>query len=150
MTPKSWWAEEKCIPSHQRSTSLLHWTFTWILSIFSCTFSRSSQLPEGTELLLWAQLAPRPSLFKGLMALFNGWIIAVQRISSSKHNGPFPSSPLPPFQSYCYENQFSFILKLVLIIMTKISHLDSLWKRDQGKLGNGLLSRPVDSDLSSG
>ena len=39
--------------------------------------------------------------------------------------------------SLCHENQFSFILKLELIIITKISHLDSLWKRDYGKLGNG-------------
>ena len=56
---------------------------------------------------------------------------------------PFPSSSQPPFQSeakceFCYENQFSFILKLELIIITKISHLDSLWKRDWGELGNGL------------
>ena len=44
---------------------------------------------------------------------------------------PFPSSPQPPFQSEamceaCYENQFSFILKLELIIIIKVSHLDSL------------------------
>ena len=41
-------------------------------------------------------------------------------------------------RSLCYENQFSFILKLELIIITKVSHLDSLWKRDWGELGNGL------------
>ena len=29
-------------------------------------------------------------------------------------------------------NQFSFILKLELIIITKVSHLDSLWKRLRG------------------
>ena len=50
-------------------------------------------------------------------------------------NRPFPSSTQPPFQSeakceLCYENQFLFILKLELITITKISHLDSLWKRD--------------------
>ena len=43
---------------------------------------------------------------------------------------PLPNSPQPPFQSeakceVCYENQFSFILKLELITITKISHLDS-------------------------
>ena len=38
-----------------------------------------------------------------------------------------------------YENHFSFILKLELITITKISHLDPLWKRDWGELGNGLL-----------
>ena len=51
--------------------------------------------------------------------------------SNSQYNRPFPSSYQPPFQSEakckdCYENQFSFILKLELITMTKISHLDSL------------------------
>ena len=45
---------------------------------------------------------------------------------------PFPSSPQPPFQSeanckvFVMKNQFSFILKLELITITKISHLDSL------------------------
>ena len=39
----------------------------------------------------------------------------------------------------CYQNQFLFILKLELITITKTSHLDSLWKRDWGELGNGLL-----------
>ena len=47
------------------------------------------------------------------------------------HNRPFPSSPQPPFQSeakceVCHENQFLFILKLELITITKITHLDSL------------------------
>ena len=46
----------------------------------------------------------------------------------------------PWLRSLCYENQFSIILKLELIIITKVSHLDSLWKRDWGELGNGLLS----------
>ena len=47
-------------------------------------------------------------------------------------NRPFPSSPPPPFQSeakcevFVMKNQFSFILKLDLITITKISHLDSL------------------------
>ena len=41
--------------------------------------------------------------------------------------------------SLCYENQFSFILKWELISITKISHLDSLWTRHWGELGNGLL-----------
>ena len=44
-------------------------------------------------------------------------------------------------RSLCYENQFSFILKLELIIITKISHLNSLWKRDWGELGHGLSSK---------
>ena len=44
---------------------------------------------------------------------------------------PFPSSPQPPFQieakcEVCYENQFSFILKLELIAITKISTSDSI------------------------
>ena len=43
-------------------------------------------------------------------------------------------------RSLCYENQFSFILKVELITITKISHLDSLWKRDLGELGNGLFN----------
>ena len=39
-------------------------------------------------------------------------------------NRPFPSSSQPPYQSeakceVCYENQFSFILKSELIIITK-------------------------------
>ena len=41
-------------------------------------------------------------------------------------------------RSLCYENQILFILKLDLITITKISHLDSLWERDWGELGNGL------------
>ena len=41
-------------------------------------------------------------------------------------------------RSLCYENQFLFILKLELITITKISHLDSLWKREWRELGNGL------------
>ena len=44
------------------------------------------------------------------------------------------------FTSLCYEYQSSFILKLDLITITKISHLDSLWKRDRGEFGNGLLA----------
>ena len=35
-------------------------------------------------------------------------------------------------RSACYENQFSFIFKLELIIKTKVSLLDSLWKRLRG------------------
>jgi len=58
-------------------------------------------------------------------------------------NRPFPSSTQPSFESkakckVCYENQFSFIMKLELITITKISHLDSPWKRDCRELGNGL------------
>ena len=50
---------------------------------------------------------------------------------SCQNNRPFPSLPQPPFQSeakseVCYKNQFSFTLKLELITITKISHLDSL------------------------
>ena len=49
----------------------------------------------------------------------------------SLFNRPFLSKPQPPFQSeakceVCYENQISFILKLQLIIIIKVSHLDSL------------------------
>ena len=60
-------------------------------------------------------------------------------------NRPFPNSPQPPFQSeakceVCHENQFSFSLKLELLIITKISHLDSLRKRGWGELRNGLLN----------
>ena len=59
----------------------------------------------------------------------------------SLQNRPFPSSSQPPFQSEAKcKNQFSFKLKLELITITKISHLDSFWKRDWGELGNGLLS----------
>ena len=43
-------------------------------------------------------------------------------------------------RSFCYENQFSCILKLELITITTISHLASLWKRDWEELGNGLFS----------
>ena len=43
--------------------------------------------------------------------------------------------------SLCYEKQFSSILKLELIIITKVSQLDSLWKRDWRELGNGLFKR---------
>ena len=51
----------------------------------------------------------------------------------------------PLFQgvSTC-KDQFSFILKLELISITKISQLDSLWRRDWGQVGSGLFS------LSSG
>ena len=41
-------------------------------------------------------------------------------------------------RSLSYKNQFSFIMKLELIIITKISLLDSLWKGDWGELGNGI------------
>ena len=51
----------------------------------------------------------------------------------SPTNRPFPSSPQPQFESKAkckvlYENQFSFILKfeLPVITITKISHLDLL------------------------
>ena len=56
MTHKSWWVEVKCIPSHQRSTSLLLWTCTWILSTCSCTSSRSSLPQKETKVfcfLVW-------------------------------------------------------------------------------------------------
>ena len=47
-------------------------------------------------------------------------------------NRPFPSSPQPPFQSeancevFVMNDQFLFILKLEVITITRISHLDSL------------------------
>ena len=41
---------------------------------------------------------------------------------------------------FCYEYQFSFILKLELITMKKISHLDSLSKKDWGQFWNGPFS----------
>ena len=46
---------------------------------------------------------------------------------------------------WSYENPFSFILKLELITVTKIPHLDSLWKRDWGELEleNGLFRTPL-------
>ena len=43
-------------------------------------------------------------------------------------------------QSLWYAYQFSFILTLQLFTMTKISHLDSLWKTDCGELGNCLFT----------
>ena len=55
--------------------------------------------------------------------------------------GPFAIGHFKARRSLCYENQVSFILKLELIIITKVSHLDSLWKRDWGELGNGLLTQ---------
>ena len=41
-------------------------------------------------------------------------------------------------RSLCYEYQFSFLLKLELITMTKISQLGSLRKRGWEELGNSL------------
>ena len=38
----------------------------------------------------------------------------------------------------CYEYLFSFILKLELITIRKVLHLNSLWKENWGKVGNGL------------
>ena len=46
-----------------------------------------------------------------------------------------------------YENQFSSILKLELIINAKILHFDSLWKRDLGELGNSLVRDIFASNL---
>ena len=51
--------------------------------------------------------------------------ILITAIDDYAKNRPCPSSPQPPFQSeakceVCYENQFSFILKLELIIITKV------------------------------
>ena len=56
---------------------------------------------------------------------------------------PFPSSIQPLFQGEStWEDQFSFILKLELIAITKISLLDSFWNRDWVELGNGLFTKP--------
>ena len=52
-------------------------------------------------------------------------------------------------RSLCYDYQFSFILKLELITITKIWHLDSLWKRDWGELRRGLLYWPLASSACS-
>ena len=60
-------------------------------------------------------------------------IIAVKEVWICRLNRPFPSSPQPPFQSeakcevFVMKISFHFIqLKLKLIIITKVSHLDSL------------------------
>ena len=51
----------------------------------------------------------------------------IERRSSSVCNRPFQTSSQPPFQSEAKcGDQFSFILKLELITITKITHLDSL------------------------
>ena len=62
---------------------------------------------------------------------FTSTVSLIGSYTDVESNRPFPSSPEPPFQSeakweVCYENQFSFILKVELIILTKISYLDSL------------------------
>ena len=77
--------------------------------------------------------------------LFSSQNLHAHKKNTKRANRPFQSSPQPLFQSeakceVCCENQFSFILKLELIIITKVSHLDSLWKRDWGELGNGLFA----------
>ena len=68
--------------------------------------------------------------------LLSAWWVSLKAESRNiRFKRPFPSSPQPPFQSeakceVCYKNQLSFILKMELITVTKISHLDSLGKRD--------------------
>ena len=65
--------------------------------------------------------------------------------SSLNDNKPFPSLPQPPFQSeakckvFVMKISFCSLLNLDPITITKILHLDSLWKRDWGELGNVLL-----------
>ena len=104
------------------------------------TFSGAIYKAEKVKLTFSSKvLTVRVVVFKKTVT----WNIPKKTLKGS--NRPFPSSSQPPFQSeakceVCYENQFSFILKLELIIITKISHLDSLWKRDWGELGNGLFS----------
>ena len=64
-------------------------------------------------------------------------------------NRPFPSSPVPLFQNESKCETFhmkmssacSFILmKIKVIFIRMVSHLDSLWNRGTRELGNGLLA----------
>ena len=48
-------------------------------------------------------------------------------------------SKMSHFRSYDYE--LSFLSKVRLIFIRKISHLNPLWKRDLGELGKGLLQK---------
>ena len=59
------------------------------------------------------------------------WNIAAY---SPKYNRPFRGHLCLHFKARLSANQFSYILKLHLITITKISHLDSLWRRDLGEL----------------
>ena len=83
-------------------------------------------------------------------SLYYNWTKLKWMIRVSNYNRPFPSSPRPPFPSeakseVCHESQFSFILKLELIIITKISLLDSLWKGDyEGNSEMGCLKQQSD------
>ena len=61
----------------------------------------------------------------------------------------FSISRLVYRRSLCYDYQFSFILKLELITITKIWQLDSLWKRDWGEFRRGLLYWPLASSECS-
>ena len=46
--------------------------------------------------------------------------------NNKNNNNGFPSAPISRLVFVHYENQFSFILKLELITITKILRLDSL------------------------
>ena len=85
------------------------------------------------ELLGSEHVSPPPGgifLGQNKMDLAPGWVNWVVH-----GRRPFPSSPQPLFRDESKEevfvmNQFSFELKLELIVITKISQLDFLWRRD--------------------
>ena len=57
-------------------------------------------------------------------------------IINARQNRPFPSSLVLRFQS---ESKCeTFLMKMTLICMKMKLHLDSLWNRGTGELGNGL------------
>ena len=64
-----------------------------------------------------------------------GWKSSLGDDDNNKHNNNgFTSAPISRLVFVHYEYQFSFILKLELITLTKILRLDSLWRRDWGEL----------------
>jgi len=67
--------------------------------------------------------------------------IFLSKLESNRTISELPSySPLwlVCVRGLCYEYQFSFSLILEVIVIKKL-HLDSIWKRDGGELGNCLL-----------
>ena len=88
------------------------------------------------------------SVFKGSSIKFQYYIYKFKEFSrkrlisrSFQGRAVFPGVSRP-VQTICYEYQFSLVLKLELITLTKISHLDSLWTRDYGELGNEFFIGP--------
>ena len=83
-------------------------------------------LRQKERLKLWRRANARKVIF----AIFFG------------HNRVFLSSfsRRVDVRSLCYKYHLSFILKLELIAIRKISLLDSPWKRNRRELGNGLLN----------